>query len=111
MWADDLTTSVVAYSPDGGRFETTMTANASAAIIQAGGSERGTPKGNAGLFAFKHATQLKAEDAGGFRTIVGNAAIEDGATAKPHYTTAASVVMYDSNGRVIWQAVPHRAGR
>ncbi len=106
LGADDHNTCILAYSPNGGSFVSTSTASSDGAIVEASASERGTPEGSASLSAFKHVTQLEAEDAKGFKTIIGNASIAHIRTRNPQLTNAASVVMYDRNGHIVWKAPP-----
>ena len=111
MSADQSATSILAYSPDGGRFVAQSDARLGGATVQASTVEKGAPAGTASLFAFKQATQISVEDSRGFRTIVGNTAIEGNPGQKPERTSAASVVMYQKGGHIVWQAPPERAQR
>jgi hypothetical protein len=106
LGADDRSTSIQAYSPNGGSFVATSTASSDGAIVEASSSERGTPEGSASMSAFKDVTQMEAEDANGFKTIIGNAAIADITTKHPQYTNGASLVMYERNGHIVWKAPP-----
>ncbi len=106
IWADGTTTSIMTYSPDGGSFQTKLAATGDGAIIQAGSFSRGTPQGNASLFAFKHSTQLVAEGADRLRTIVGKASFVNPKTGKVDHTSTASVVMLNGRGHLIWEAAP-----
>jgi hypothetical protein len=109
--AEGQSTSILAYSPNGARFQTMSTAGLDGAIVEASGVQRGAPEGKASLFAFNQATQMRVEDAKGFRTIVGNASIEGITGREPERTSAASVVMYKKGGHVVWQAPPERVRR
>lgn len=107
IWADDESTSVVAYSPNGGRFQTNMGASKSSATVQATKLEKGANEQAAYLFTSNDATQLTAYDKNGFRTIVGNAAVGSSAQGKTQWTNAASLVMYQKDGHVLWQSDSH----
>lgn len=106
LFADSMGTNILTYSPGGGAFQAKMASSGDAAIIQASHLQKGAPKGTASLFSFKRTAQLVAEGPNGLRTIVGNANIENPKTRKIQHTNAASIVMLNKKGQVIWKAAP-----
>lgn len=106
IMADEMGTSIVTYSADGGRYRTMSTADVNGADISSYVVEKGAPKGTVGLFASPGLTQMTVWDAEGFRTTVGNAPLPGATPQKPEVTSAASVVMYGKGGTVLWQAPP-----
>jgi len=104
--ADEQSTSIVAYSPNGGRFQSESVASLDGAMVESSRMQKGAPEARASLSAFKEFTSMTAEDERGFRIIVGNASIQEKPGQEIEQTSAASVVMYRKGGHVIWQAPP-----
>jgi len=70
----------------------------SISIIKAGA------QGGAKIIFEKNGPSLRLEDANGFSTVVGTTRIEASSTQQVQYTSAASVVLFDKKGDIIWKA-------
>jgi hypothetical protein len=60
--------------------------------------------GRAGVAFAKDGPSLTLEDAKGFSTVVGTTQLETPVNGEAHHTSAASVIFFDKNKKVIWQA-------
>ena len=60
--------------------------------------------GRAGVAFANDGPSLTLEDAKGFSTVVGTTQLETPANGEAHHTSAASVIFFDKNKKVIWQA-------
>jgi len=56
------------------------------------------------LQTFDRGTYLELEDSKKFKSTLGTAEVESIHTGEPHETSAASLVMLDKDGKVVWQA-------
>jgi len=61
-------------------------------------------QGSAGLTFGKNGPSLSLEDGNGFSTVVGTSQIENPSDSQARYTSAAAVVLFDTNKKVIWRA-------
>ncbi len=53
---------------------------------------------------FASGPTIEIEDKQGFQTIIGSTQLETKKTGESHRTSAASIVIFDKNGKVIWKA-------
>jgi hypothetical protein len=70
----------------------------SISIMDGGGN------GGAGITFGKNGPSLSLEDGKGYSTIVGKTKIEGPGNEQPRYTSAASVVLFDKDKRIMWKA-------
>ena len=61
-------------------------------------------KGKIELTTSKEETAISTQDSEGYRTILGNVELVTSKTGESHKTSAASVLMFDKNGKVVWRA-------
>ena len=71
--------------------------NPSISVLNADG------QGGAGMSFGKNGPSLKLQDGNGFSTVVGASQIEN-RSRQAQSTSAASVVLFDKDNKVIWQA-------
>jgi hypothetical protein len=60
-------------------------------------------KSNATLYVSLDGPSLEVSDAAGFKAVVGTAELETIRTGESHRTSAASVVLFNKDGKVIWR--------
>jgi len=109
--ADELGTSITAYSPDGGQFKSSLSAISGGAAVTASKEEGGRLEGSASISAYEESgSQMTVEDANGFTTAIGPFNIGAAKRQRSKWTNAASIVMFKrpANGQVIWQAPPSK---
>ena len=61
-------------------------------------------QGSAGLTFGKTGPSLRLADGEGFSTVVGTSQIEKPGEGQAQYSSAASVVLYDKNRKILWKA-------
>lgn len=61
-------------------------------------------KGGIGLSAMNGGAKVYAEDSQGFSVVLGNTELVTPKTGETHLTSAASVVTFDKDGKVLWSA-------
>lgn len=61
-------------------------------------------KGGIGLYMGKEGPAIEIEDTNGFSTVVGSFPLVTPRTGETHHTSAASLLLFDKDGKVLWSA-------